>query len=186
MNVEKSIEKKRIVYAKRFWDTFWSLLFPVFLSILLLVSSFIVFENTYGKTNKENYWFILMGSFSLFVIILVSIIFYFKLDILTEFKGKSRTSNKKMTHQFLEKQGYKSTHQTNNSIFFDIKVPFFGFSDYRKFTVLFKEKSLFYNCITFANLNRGEVYMFNFKSPFYWFANKKHEKFFREFLKENS
>jgi hypothetical protein len=184
MDVKKSIEKKRIIYNKSFWDCFWMLLLPVFLAILLLSSSFFVFESNYDKDYKENYWLILIGSISVFTVIIILIVFYFKIDNLTEFKGKSRTLNKKLVYQFVKEQGYEINYQTNDIIFIDIKVRFFGFSDSRKITVIFKGTSLLLNCTTFVNINNSTVYISNFKSPFYWFANKKHEKIFIKFLKK--
>ena len=99
MDVEKSIEKKRTTYNKSFWDCFWMLLLLVFLAILLLsssFSSFFVFESNYDKVYKENYWLILIGSISVFTVIIILILFYFKIDNFTEFNGKSRTLNKKL------------------------------------------------------------------------------------------
>jgi hypothetical protein len=57
-----------------------------------------------------------------------------------------------------------------------LKGDFFGFSNSRKKVVVFKGTSLLLNCTTFVNVNSGPVYISNFKSPFYWFANKKDEK----------
>ena len=71
MDLEKSIEKKRIIYNKSFWDCFWMLLLPVFLAILLLSSSFFIFESNYDKVYKENYWLILIGSISVFIVIII-------------------------------------------------------------------------------------------------------------------
>ena len=99
MDVEKSIEKKRTTHNKSFWDCFWMLLLLVFLAILLLsssFSSFFVFESNYDKVYKENYWLILIGRISVFTVIIILILFYFKIDNLTEFNGKSRTLNKKL------------------------------------------------------------------------------------------
>ena len=99
MDVEKSIEKKRTTHNKSFWDCFWMLLLLVFLAILLLsssFSSFFVFESNYDKVYKENYLLILIGSISVFTVIIILILFYFKIDNLTEFNGKSRTLNKKL------------------------------------------------------------------------------------------
>lgn len=186
MDVEKSVEKKRLIYNIRFWDKFWALLVPVFIGTLLLCSSFFVFENNYDKTYKENYWFILIGSISFFVFIIIFIIFYFKIDNLTEFRGKSKAFNKKMILLFAEEYGHEITHQTNSRIFIDIKVKYFGFSNKRRLSIIFNGISLFYNCTTFVNATNSQVYIKNFKSPFYWFANKNHEKIFRKFLKENS
>ena len=87
-------------------------------------------------------------------------------------------------YQFVKEQGYEINYQTNDIIFIDIKVRFFGFSDSRKITVIFKGTSLLLNCTTFVNINNSTVYISNFKSPFYWFANKKHEKIFIKFLKK--
>jgi hypothetical protein len=129
MDVKKSIEKKRIIYNKSFWDCFWMLLLPVFLAILLLSSSSssssFVFESNYDKVYKENYWLILIGSISVFIVIIILIVFYFKIDNITEFNGKSRTLNKKLVYQFVKDQGYEINYQTNDIILIDIKGRFF-------------------------------------------------------------
>lgn len=177
MTVEKSIEKKRIIYNKSFWDSFWALLAPIFSAIFLLSSSFFAFESNYDKAYKENYWLILIGSISFFIMIIILILFYFKIDDLTEFKGKSRIFHKKLVYQFVKDQGREINYQTNDIIFMDIKVRFFGCSNSRKLTVIFKGTSLLFNGTTFVNANNGHVYISNFKSPLYWFANKKRKKF---------
>ena len=61
---------------------------------------------------------------------------------------------------------------------------FFVFSDRRKIIVIFKGTSLLLNCTTFVNINNSPFNISNFKSSFYWFANKKHEIFFAKFKKK--
>lgn len=118
--------------------------------------------------------------------IIILILFYFKIDDLTEFKGKSRTLHKKLVNQFVKYQGHEINYQTNDIIFIGLKVRFFGFSNSRKLTVIFRGTSLLLNCTTFVNAKNGHVYISSFKSPLYWFANKKQEKIFINFLKNNA
>jgi hypothetical protein len=124
---------------------------------------------------------IIKPSSRIIFLFIITILFYFKIDNLTELKGKSRRLNKKLVHQFVKDPGYEINYQTNDIILIDIKGRFLGFSNSRKIVVIFKGKSLFLNFTTSVNVNNCQVYISNFKSLFYWFANKKHEKFFINF-----
>ena len=184
MNVEKSIKKGKIIYSESFWDKFWTILLPLYFIILLLFISFTIFINSYQSLSFNLY--IIIASFSVFILSVALVIIYLKIDNLSVFKGKSRTFNKKLVLDYVKDQGYYISNQSNDFISIDIKVKFFAFSDYRYLTVLFNSNKIFYNCVTFENINAGRFSISNFKSPLYWFANKKCEKIFRNYLQENS
>jgi len=184
MNVNKSIEKGRVIYNVSFWNKFWTLLLPVFLSVLLLLFSYFVFESNYNK--PDNNWFILIGSSGFFIFVIFLIILYLKIDDLSKFNGRSRSLNKKLVFQFIKENIYQINEESNDFISVDIRVKFFGFSDFRSLTILFEGDNVYYNCVTFENVNVPNIYIMNFKSPLYWFANKNIERKFKNFLNNNS
>ena len=150
-----------------------------------MLSSYFVFENNYNKPDN-NKWFILIASSGFFIFVVFLIILYLKIDNLSKFNGRSRSLNKKLVLQFIKENNYQINEKSNDFISVDIKVKFFGFSDFRSLTILFEGDNVYYNCVTFENVNVPNIYIMKFKSPLYWFANKKIEREFKMFLGENS
>lgn len=186
MDIEKSIDKGRIIYNEKIWDKFWTLIIPTLITGLLLISLYFAIESNYDKPEKNNYRSIIIGYILLFGVIILLIIIYFNIDNLSVFRGKSRTFNKKLVLLFVKEQGYEIISQENDIIRIDIKTNSKNSFNKVKLTVFFKEASLYYNCTTFENINTGRFSIVNFKSPFYWIANKRNEKRFLKFIQENS
>ena len=86
-------------------------------------------------------------------------------------------------YQFVKEQGYEINYQTNDIILINSRGRFFGFSNGRKTVVILKGTILILNFTTFVNVNNCQVYISNFKSLFYWFANKKYQKISINFFK---
>ena len=186
MNIKECIEKGRVIYNISFWNEFWTLLLPVFLTILLLFSNYFILESSFNKPDKEYYWLIIIGSFSFFAFIIFLIFLYFKIDNISEFSGKSRSMNKKQVLQFIKDNNYEIKDKSNDYIIVSIKSKFLSYYNFRNLTILFEGNNVYFNCVTFENIVVSGLYIKDFKSPFFWFVNKKVEKKLRSFLEGNS
>lgn len=183
MNFEKSIEKGRIIYNESFWNKFWTLLMPVFITSLVLFNCFWIFEVIYDKPHKKHYWLLLLGTVSVFLFIVILIILYFKVDNLSKFEGKTRSNNIKLVREFAKKSLYEIKEKSNNIFIVTINSKLLGFNK-RYLTLIFDRNKIYYNCTTFENLFTFKFSITNFKSPFYWFHNRKIERIFRIFLEQ--
>lgn len=181
MDIEKSINKGRIIYHENFWDKFWTLLLPIFVTFLILFNCLWVSQAIYDKPHKKYYWSLLLITASIFIFIVILIILYFKIDSLSIVEGKSRNRNNKCVREFAKKSNYKIDEKSNNVFIVIIKSKFLVYS-HRYLTMIFDSNKIYYNCTTFDNGYK----MINFKSPFYWFYNKKVERDFRIFFEKYS
>ena len=186
MYVKECIKKGRVIYNISFWNKFWTLLLPVFLTILLLFVLFIAFESLYDNPQNDYFWQILIGSSGLFIFIVSLIILYFKIDNISKFSGESRSQNKKNVLQFIKDNKCEINYKSNDYIIVSIKSKFLSYYNFRNLTILFEGNNVYYNCVTFENIAISGLYIKDFKSPFFWLVNKKVEKKLHSFLEDNS
>jgi hypothetical protein len=179
IQIEKSLKRGRLVYYFNFWDRFFSLLIPSFLVILLLCIGYWSLEIGIRKGKTAS---IIYSSLFL-ILILLPIVGYLFINKLSTFKGKSRSNNLNLVREFAKQKGYSIDNETNELCSIEVEVRFFSYHNTRWLTVLYENDLIHYNCTTFENINTPDIQIMNFKSPFSWFSNKKHERKLRNFMK---
>lgn len=165
LNIEQSLLKKKTIFKESIWDKFHELGGSI-LFLILAVPTLFMLILTKGLLT-------LIISFSVLLIFVLLIVTYIKINNLKKVVVKSFSGNRKLIKQFSHKEGWEILISDKTKTIISIPNSRYDYGSETYLFVIYNQKNIWYNCITFTNNQRGGV---NFKSPFYWFYNKKVEK----------
>lgn len=185
IHISKSIQKKKLIYRGRSWYSIMTLIYPVFIIFVALTFSYWGLEKELLK-GKETINWISVSLFSTVIALAILLIFaYFRGDRLAIIKGNTRSLNRKLVRQYIDNEKFTLLSATNELIVLDVKATFLSYHDVRRFVILFDKEHIYYNCTTFSYLQNKHIQLYDFKSPFAWFANRRVEREFKEFMRRN-
>lgn len=184
IDVAKSIQRKRLIYRGRSWYGFLTLIYPIFIAFVVLLFSYWGLEKELKNFEKGENWISISLFIGVIILVLLLIIAYLRGDHLKSIRGNTRSFNRKLVKEYLDNDTFNVLSITNECIEVDVKARFLSYHDVRRLVILFDKEYIYYNCTTFSYIQNKYIQLYDFKSPFAWFANRKVERKFNQYIRE--
>lgn len=185
VHVSKSIQRKKLIYTHSSWYGVLTLIYPIFILVVALAFSYWGLEKELTKESYAINWVLISIFSAVIVFAALLVLAYFRSDRLAIIKGSTRSLNRKLVRQYIENDRFEVLSVSNELITVDVKAKFLSYHDVRRFTILFDKEHIYYNCTTFSYIQNRHIQLYDFKSPFAWFANRRVEQEFKEYMKRN-